>query len=91
MALKICTHDRRSVPSEHYTLEDNAGPIYFCDARCLCLWAVGLATKPSLTEEHRAVPCRLSGPNEISQNFNGIVDVAFWSTCNALGLLPVAE
>lgn len=91
MALKICTHDRRCVPPEHYTLEDHAGTIYFCDARCLCLWAVGIATKPGLTEEQRAIPCRMTTPDGISQDFGGIVDVAFWSTRNALGLLPATS
>lgn len=85
MALKICTHHRRSVTSDPYTLEDHAGAIYFCDSRCLCLRALGLATKPSLTEKQRSIPCRLSGPGRIAQEFIDITDVVFWATRHTLG------
>jgi hypothetical protein len=34
-----------------YVLTDDEGEIYLCNARCLYIWAVSLATEPGLSED----------------------------------------
>lgn len=42
-----------AVPENAYIVTDDEGEIYLCNARCLCLWSMTLATKPELPEEIR--------------------------------------
>ena len=51
MKRRICSYDLAAVPEDGYVLTDDGGKIYLCNARCLCIWAVSLATKPGLSEE----------------------------------------
>jgi hypothetical protein len=36
-----------------YTLTETEGEMYFCNARCLCILAVQLATRPNLTDDRK--------------------------------------
>jgi hypothetical protein len=36
-----------AVPSHSYTVSEAEGEMYFCNSRCLCLWAMMLVTKPN--------------------------------------------
>ena len=45
---RICSYCMLEVPSDSYVVTDAEGEIYFCNARCVCLWAIALATKPNL-------------------------------------------
>lgn len=54
MKRRICSYDLAAVPDDGYVVTDDGGEIYLCNARCLCIWAVSLATKPGLPEEVEA-------------------------------------
>ena len=54
MKRRICSYDLAAVPEDGYVVTDDGGEIYLCNARCLCIWAVSLATKPGLSEEIKA-------------------------------------
>jgi hypothetical protein len=41
-----------AVPENAYTVIDHEGEVYLCNARCLCLWSMTLATRPGLPEEN---------------------------------------
>jgi hypothetical protein len=38
------------VRPDGYTLTETEGEMHFCNARCLCIWAVQLATRPNLAD-----------------------------------------
>jgi beta-glucuronidase len=42
-----------AVPPEGYVLAEEQGEMYFCNARCLCLWAVHFVTNPRRSEEQK--------------------------------------
>jgi hypothetical protein len=54
MKRRICSYDLAAVPKDGYVVTDDGGEIYLCNARCLCIWAVSLATKPGLSQELQA-------------------------------------
>ncbi len=39
--------------SDAYIVADQGGPMYFCNARCLSMWALNFATKPNRPEEQK--------------------------------------
>jgi hypothetical protein len=41
------------VPPEGYVLAEEQGEMYFCSARCLCLWAVHFVTNPPGAPKNR--------------------------------------
>ena len=45
---RLCSYDMAEVASECYCLEDPQGAVYFCSARCLCIWSMLWATKTNL-------------------------------------------
>ena len=47
---RICSYDMLEVRPDGYTLTETEGEMYFCNARCLCIWAVQLATRPNLAD-----------------------------------------
>jgi hypothetical protein len=51
MKRRICSYDLAAVPEDGYIVTDDGGETYSCNTRCLCIWAVSLATKPGLSEE----------------------------------------
>jgi len=45
---RVCSFDMAEVSPEGYVLAEEQGEMYFCNARCLCLWAVHFVTNPRL-------------------------------------------
>jgi hypothetical protein len=39
------------VPPEGYVLAEEQGEMYFCNARCRCLWALHFVTNPRRSKE----------------------------------------
>jgi hypothetical protein len=81
MKRRICSFDMVVVPENAYV---HAGEIYLCNARCLCLWFLTLATKPGLAEELKTQSLKLNTPNLEEFQFDSIVELARWASANAL-------
>ena len=47
---RICSYHMLEVRPDGYTLTETEGEMYFCNARCLCIWAVQLATHANLAD-----------------------------------------
>ena len=45
------------------------GAVYFCSARCLCIWSILLATKANLPEERTKLDLDLVMPGEARVHF----------------------
>jgi len=84
MKRRICSYDMVEVPDESYVVTDDIGEIYLCDSRCLCIWAVLLATKPNLDEKIKTQAVTLRLPNREEMTFDTISGLALWATSNAL-------
>jgi len=73
------------VPPEGYVLAEEQGEMYFCNARCLCLWAVHFVTNPHRPEEQKNLAVvELSAPSGERRRFAHFLAVAQWSAANAL-------
>ncbi len=57
------------VPPECYCLDDAQSAVYFCSARCLCIWSMLWATKPSLPEERTKLDLDLVMPGGARLHF----------------------
>ena len=84
MKRRICSYDMVAVPEESYVLKDDEGEIYLCNARCLCIWAVMLATKPALSEDLKNRKSVLRGPTGEEVAFETMIGLARWATTHAL-------
>ena len=73
-----------TVPENCYVVIDDVGEIYLCNARCLCLWSMTLATKPELPEQIKMQPLKLNTSKSNDLEFESIVELAQWSAINAL-------
>jgi hypothetical protein len=82
---RICSYDRTEVGSDGYTLTETEGEMYFCNARCLCIWTVQLATRPNLADGRRLPGVRLTHPTGEQRTFADVGELAKWSVSNALG------
>ena len=51
---RICSNDMAEVPADAFLLDDGEGQMFFCNPRCLCLWAVALGTRSELPEKQKA-------------------------------------
>lgn len=81
---KVCSYDMAEVPLEGYTLAEEQGSMYCCNARCLCLWAMALVTSPRCSEEQKEAPCELTMPSGERRQFIRFLEAAQWSAANAL-------
>jgi|ERR1039457_278114 hypothetical protein len=81
-----CSYDLAAVPEDGYGVADDGGEIYLCNARCLCIWAVSLATKPGLSEELKARRLVLKVPTQEELVFETIAGLARWACSHALGV-----
>jgi hypothetical protein len=86
MKRRICSYDLAAVPDDGYVVTDDRGEIYLCNARCLCIWAVSLATKPGLSEELKARKLVLKVPAGEELVFETIIGLARWASSHALGV-----
>jgi hypothetical protein len=85
MKRRICSYDLAAVPEDGYVVTDDGGEIYLCNARCLCIWAVSLATKPGLSEELKTRRLVLKVPAGEELVFETIAGLARWASSHALG------
>jgi hypothetical protein len=67
-----------------YVLAEEQGEIYFCNARCLCLWAVQFVTNPRRSEDQKKIACELTMPSGERRRFADFMEAAQWSAANAL-------
>jgi hypothetical protein len=86
MKRRICSYDLAAVPDDGYIVTDDGGEIFLCNARCLCIWAVSLATKPGLSEELKARRLVLQVPAGKELVFETITGLALWASSHALGV-----
>jgi len=85
MKRRICSYDMAAVPDDSYVVVDDGGEVYLCNARCLCIWAVILATRPALDEKLRTQRLLLKCPKGRETSFDSISSLALWATAQALG------
>ena len=85
MKRRICSYDLAAVPEDGYVVTDDGGEIYLCNARCLCIWAVSLATKTGLSEELKFRRLVLKVPAGEELVFETIIGLARWASSHALG------
>ena len=88
---RLCSYDMAEVPPECYWLDDAQGAVYFCNARCLCIWSTLLATKANLPEQQKVLDLYLMSPGGARSHFNTVRELARWAFENALGRANVAE
>ena len=81
---RLCSHDVVLVPENCYVLVESGGEMYFCNGRCLCLWAVQFVTKVERSEEDKAVAVEMRTPHGTSRRFLHLLDLAQWAAANAL-------
>ncbi|WP_433970198.1 hypothetical protein [Tunturiibacter gelidiferens] len=82
---RICSYDMLEVPANGYVLAESAGEMYFCNARCLCIWAIQLATRPNPTEEQKLFSTEMTPPAGLRRTFMNVTELAQWAAANALG------
>ncbi len=82
--VRVCSFDMAEVPPDGYVLAEEQGEIYFCNARCLCLWAVHFVTNPRRPEEEKLIACELIMPSGELRKFSDLIEVAQWSAANVL-------
>jgi hypothetical protein len=87
MKRQICSYDMLAVPFHSYAVSDEEGEMYFCNSRCLCLWAMMLVTKPNLPEGDRKRAFVVTQPDGKKRSFDTLVELAQWSAANAIGNL----
>src|ERR1700676_669894 len=85
MKRRICSYDLAAVPEDGYIVTDDGRETYLCNARCLCIWAVSLATKPGLSEELKTRKLVLKVPAGEELVFQTIAGLALWASSHALG------
>jgi hypothetical protein len=73
MKRQICSYDMLAVPSRSYTVSDEEGEMYFCNSRCLCLWATMLVTKPKLPEGDGEQAFVMTLPDGKKRSFDTLV------------------
>lgn len=85
MKRRSCSYDMAAVAEDGYTVTDERGEIYLCNARCLCIWSITQATKPGLSEELKArrLVLKVAAGEELV--FETIIGLARWASSHALG------
>jgi hypothetical protein len=53
------------VRPDGYTLTGTDGEMHFCNARCLCIWAVQLAPRPNLADGRQLPGVQLTQPKNV--------------------------
>ena len=85
MKRRVCSYHMVEVPGDAYVVTDAEGEAYLCNARCLCLWAMALATKPNLPPALKTQPLTLKPPHGDELAFASITALARWASTHALG------
>lgn len=79
---RICSFDSLEVSPAGYVLTEEQGELYFCNARCLCLWAMHFVTNPRVCEEEKRTSCELTMPSGERRKFVDFIEAAQWSAAN---------
>src|SRR3984957_20851196 len=58
--------------------------MYFCNARCLCIWAFLFVTKPNKSEAQRDLAVEMTAPTGQRREFAHALDLAQGAAANAL-------
>src|SRR5258705_12973506 len=66
---RVCSFDMAEVSPEGYVLAEEQVEMYFCNARCLCLWAVHFVTNPRRSAEQKRIACELTMPSGERRKF----------------------
>ena len=66
---RLCSYDLAEVSAEGYVVTDQGGQMYFCNARCLSIWALDFATKPNRPEKQKSIGLDLTTPSGEQQQF----------------------
>ena len=82
---RICSHDMVEAPPAAFVLTDGEGEMYFCNPRCICLWAMALGTRAELPEKLRTAVYTLALPEGSRRQFVGIEPLAQWTAAKAIG------
>jgi hypothetical protein len=81
---RVCSFDMAEVSAKGYVLTEKQGEMYFCNARCLCLWAMHFVTNPRVSEEEKRIACELTMSSGERRQFADFIEAAQWSVGNAL-------
>jgi hypothetical protein len=81
---RVCSFDMAEVTPQGYVLAEEQGEMYFCNARCLCLWAMHFVTNPRRSDEEKRIACELTLPSGERRRFADFIEAAEWSAANAL-------
>jgi len=81
---QICSYDIVEVSAENYLLVEQQGEMYFCNARCLYLWAVQFVTSSHRPGEQKNLVVELLAPSGEHRRFLRFLALAQWSAANAL-------
>ena len=81
---RICSYDRDEVPADCYLVREAEGEMYFCNSRCLCLWAAALVTKPNCPKAQITFASEMTTPTGIQRRFDDLLELAQWAAANAL-------
>jgi len=90
---RICSYDMLEVRPDGYALTETEGEMYFCNARCLSIWSVQLATRPNLADGRQLPGVQLTEPTGEQRTFADVGELAKWSVANAVdgGKKPLKE
>ncbi len=61
---RVCSFDMAEVTPQGYVLAEEQGEMYFCNARCLCLWAMHFVTNPRRSDEQKRIAYDLTSSSE---------------------------
>ncbi len=81
---RICSYDLAEVSTDAYIVTDERGEMYFCNARCVAIWALDFATKPNRPQEQKSVALDLRTPASERRQFPNVGELAAWAVANAL-------
>ena len=84
MKRRICSYDIVEVPSECYVLREEGGEMYFCNPRCLFLWAGTFVTKLTAPDSRTSAALQMLEPSGQTREFQSMLTVAQWAAANAL-------
>lgn len=84
MKRRICSYDIVEVPQDCYVLREEGGEMYFCNPRCLFLWAGTFVTKHTPADSKISTAFEMNEPSGQIRHFESLVSVAQWAAANAL-------
>ena len=82
---RICSYDLAEVSVDGYVVADPGGQMYFCNARCLSIWAPDFATKPNRPKEQKSTGLDLTTPSGEQHEFSDVHDLTRWAVAHARG------